>query len=249
MSTDTIVKSRLINKHDIEANWLKAVNFKPLAGELIVYDIDENYPYQRIKIGDGSTLIADLPFVNIPIVDVSDEFITNDIDAFLYHNGQKNFYDDINYIVHVVNELPEVPAKDDTVMALYLIRSSRELYGYSYDEQDWISVDVPPEFTVSHESLAINPDVLYLVIRDLHESLNTDILYRSIESGNLYYIKNNHFTSLANASDIDSLRSQLAPVALSGSFNDLEFPWDVEFIFDGGDIDVTVAKLDNYYLS
>ncbi len=43
--------------------------------------------------------------------------------------------------------------------------------------------------------------------------------------------------------------ASVAPVALSGNFNDLEFPWDVEFIFDGGDIDVTVAKLDNYYLS
>ena len=27
------IKGRLVNKHDIEENWLKAENFTPLAGE------------------------------------------------------------------------------------------------------------------------------------------------------------------------------------------------------------------------
>lgn len=41
----------------------------------------------------------------------------------------------------------------------------------------------------------------------------------------------------------------LSKVAISGKFFDLLFDWDEEIIFDGGDVDVTVAKLDNYYLS
>lgn len=41
----------------------------------------------------------------------------------------------------------------------------------------------------------------------------------------------------------------LSEVATSGKFFDLLFDWDEEIIFDGGDADVTVAKLDNYYLS
>lgn len=53
---------RSIQKHDTEANWIKAVNFTPLAGEIIVYDIDDNYDYERFKIGDGETLINNLPF-------------------------------------------------------------------------------------------------------------------------------------------------------------------------------------------
>ena len=55
--------SRIIHKHDIEANWNKALNFIPKIGEIIVYDIDENYNYSRFKIGDGIRAINDLEFL------------------------------------------------------------------------------------------------------------------------------------------------------------------------------------------
>lgn len=64
------INSRIIHKHDTEANWLKAVNFIPKQGELIVYDVDSNHEYERIKVGDGVTLVSDLSFVN--------EIITNE---------------------------------------------------------------------------------------------------------------------------------------------------------------------------
>lgn len=56
------INRRIINKHDIEANWEKAKNFTPLAGELIVYDRDEKYDHERFKIGDGVTNVNELPF-------------------------------------------------------------------------------------------------------------------------------------------------------------------------------------------
>lgn len=65
--------SRIVHKHDIEANWLKATNFIPKKGEIIVYDRDDNvtdellkgpYTYARFKIGDGATLVSDLPFID-----------------------------------------------------------------------------------------------------------------------------------------------------------------------------------------
>lgn len=55
---------RAIQKHDVEANWLKATNFTPMKGEIIVYDKDSTHNYERIKIGDGSTLVSALPFVD-----------------------------------------------------------------------------------------------------------------------------------------------------------------------------------------
>lgn len=58
------INSRIQHKHDIEANWLKAINFIPKAGELIVYDVDENYSYPRIKIGNGSQNVNNLNFVD-----------------------------------------------------------------------------------------------------------------------------------------------------------------------------------------
>lgn len=51
-------QSRIVQKHDTQANWEKATNFIPLKGEIIVYD-DLN----KIKIGDGSTKINDLAFI------------------------------------------------------------------------------------------------------------------------------------------------------------------------------------------
>ena len=58
------VNTRIKNKHDTQANWEKATNFKPLAGELIIYDKDNVHTEPRFKIGDGSTKVNDLPFQN-----------------------------------------------------------------------------------------------------------------------------------------------------------------------------------------
>lgn len=57
------IKSRIVHKHDVELNWNKATNFIPKQGEIIVYDIDSNHSYERIKIGDGTTNVINLPFV------------------------------------------------------------------------------------------------------------------------------------------------------------------------------------------
>ena len=62
------IVSRIVHKHDTEANWLKATSFTPLLGEIIVYDIDATHEHERFKIGDGKTLVNNLPFQ----VDISD---------------------------------------------------------------------------------------------------------------------------------------------------------------------------------
>ena len=56
------IAGRLVLKHDTEANWNKATTFIPKQGEAIIYDIDEIYYYERIKIGDGKTTVVNLPF-------------------------------------------------------------------------------------------------------------------------------------------------------------------------------------------
>lgn len=56
-------KLRIKQKHDTEANWKKATNFKPEAGELIVYDADSTHSTPRFKVGDGTKLVNALPFV------------------------------------------------------------------------------------------------------------------------------------------------------------------------------------------
>lgn len=57
------LNTRIIHKHEVEANWLLS-SLIPMKGELIVYDIDSNYSYERIKVGDGVKNVNALPFVD-----------------------------------------------------------------------------------------------------------------------------------------------------------------------------------------
>lgn len=56
------MKARVSNLAKTEAEWAR-FNFKPLAGELIVYAPDSVFSYARIKIGDGEHFLHELPFV------------------------------------------------------------------------------------------------------------------------------------------------------------------------------------------
>ena len=64
--------SIIVLKHDTEANWAQVEeNFRPLDGEIILYDPDEKHPYLRYKRGRiaydengiaSTMLLRDLPF-------------------------------------------------------------------------------------------------------------------------------------------------------------------------------------------
>lgn len=80
MANNNMFTGRVAQKHDIEANWIKAINFIPMNGEIIVYDEENEYSplpvdpdtgitlrqhyiaYKRIKIGDGVNKVSNLPF-------------------------------------------------------------------------------------------------------------------------------------------------------------------------------------------
>lgn len=77
------MKERIQIKHDLEENWEKAINFVPLAGELIIYDgIIEDGKYiktPKFKLGDGKTKINDLPFFMQQDVQKSKNYAENGI--------------------------------------------------------------------------------------------------------------------------------------------------------------------------
>ena len=64
MPKEKNIYGRISQKIDTEANWLKAVNFIPNKGEIIIYEKDASHTYDRIKIGDGVSNVNDLPFSN-----------------------------------------------------------------------------------------------------------------------------------------------------------------------------------------
>lgn len=66
-------KLRIRQKHDTEANWLKATTFAPLEGELIIYDVDSTHSVPRFKVGDGVKVVGDLPFVDKSFAKLSED--------------------------------------------------------------------------------------------------------------------------------------------------------------------------------
>lgn len=76
------MKKQLTIKHDLAANWAKAINFIPKFDELILYDgIIENGEYielPRLKRGDGKTKLNELPFI--------ESFSSNNELNYLYYD-------------------------------------------------------------------------------------------------------------------------------------------------------------------
>lgn len=72
---EKLLQTRIQLKHDIEANWDKATAFKPKAGEIIIYDVDTNHNLPRLKVGNGNTVVKNLPFVG--------ELTTADIESLI----------------------------------------------------------------------------------------------------------------------------------------------------------------------
>ena len=59
-----MAKVNAIIKTDLASNWAKARNYIPERGAIIVYEYEDRAP--SIKIGDGITLVRDLPFLVQP---------------------------------------------------------------------------------------------------------------------------------------------------------------------------------------
>ena len=97
--------TRIIHKHDIESNWIKAVNFIPLQGEIIVYDIDENYNYERVKIGDGIRNVNDLPFVSTLSLDDTLSVTGSAADAKATGDAINQVRTNINEVAGLVGDL------------------------------------------------------------------------------------------------------------------------------------------------
>lgn len=63
MTSNNTIKTRIKLKSDTEQKW-SANPITPLAGELIVYSADATHPFSRLKVGDGSTNVVNLPFID-----------------------------------------------------------------------------------------------------------------------------------------------------------------------------------------
>lgn len=117
--SDKYLQARHMQKHDIEANWEVSGNFVPMPAEWIVYDIDENYTYPRLKIGDGVTSVNNLPFVIMPpdwnqTDETAPDYIKNKPE-FLSHQEQSDWSQSDETATDYIKNKPFGDNSDGTV--------------------------------------------------------------------------------------------------------------------------------------
>lgn len=101
------MNTRIQLKCDTEANWSKASNFTPQKGEAIIYSADSTHPFSRLKVGDGSTNINSLPFIDASTVEgktikINTTAYWNSLLDFIPNKGDLIFYSDkVNGIVDI----------------------------------------------------------------------------------------------------------------------------------------------------
>ena len=117
------IYGRAVQKHDLEKNWIKATNFIPMAGEIIIYDRDDNvadeslkgtYSYERIKIGDGVQNVNALPSVGDDLkAELVEQIgvVDDKVDKVIALVGDEKVSDQIAaaQIVHVGPNMPTDP--------------------------------------------------------------------------------------------------------------------------------------------
>ena len=172
MANEKNINSRIQHKHDIETNWLKATTFIPKQGELIVYDRDENYNYERIKIGDGTTIVFNLPFINDNKANKTDivqaDWNQNDDTSLDYVKNRTHWIEDDGETYHPLDEkfIPETIASKDYVKSLVKsLNSNRVLRFYCIEDvtivTNGVSVTYPANSDV--EVKLLDTDVFEIV--------------------------------------------------------------------------------------
>lgn len=103
------LKTRIQIKNDTEKNWntlQSSRGFIPLKGEMIIYSPDTNHNYSRLKIGDGSTDVVSLPFIDAGTLDGESSFILkyNTASQFPQPGSSDKLYVDLskNTIYHYI---------------------------------------------------------------------------------------------------------------------------------------------------
>lgn len=110
MNKKIFENARFCPKGDIEANWNKAVGYVPLDKEIIIYKKDESHPAARFKVGDGKTVVQDLPFSGTDIeaikklIDEKGELLIEYIDNAVANLATEEYVD--NKITAI--KIPEV---------------------------------------------------------------------------------------------------------------------------------------------
>lgn len=154
MSEKTFNNIRIFLKHDIEANWLQAVNFAPKKGELIIYDPDEFCSHSRFKIGDGVTNVNELAFGDVNRHDTEANWLTKD---YIPQKGQVIIYDSDESCPYArfkigdgTTNVNDLPFGDDAKVDIYQGEEHAGRILYVNDEGDVDITDAPEIMDIAY---------------------------------------------------------------------------------------------------
>ena len=166
------INTRIQNKHDTEANWNSATNFKPLDGGIIVYDVDSNHPYPRYKVGDGKTVVTALPFS------------TNILDDYLPIQSNNSLvlkrtaYNIINWVTTSRPKEISIDTKIRWASGTYM--PVIHLYGYAYGQQS------PIEFKIGF--YIYEDEIGWCGVTNMGAWAPNVLLYRRTDSDEIDYV-------------------------------------------------------------
>ena len=228
---EKIINTRIINKHAVESDWLKAVNFTPKQGEFIVYDKDSTYDYERFKIGDGTTPVNDL------------EFVSSQSDYEQNDSSQSDYIKNRTHYKEVIHQ-----ERVDLLPATEIDFSS--LGGIGYTQTEPLNIQVGDTVKVLWDSQEY--ECVAQSAATFDPVGNTGLPSDCIVLGNLYYIfevdpdsRDIPFVVIANYT-MGEQEGELISGCFIQSTSELTNPITVN-IFIGGD-EVVYHKLDVNYL-
>lgn len=115
-----ILKTRIKMKTGTTSEWELATNFVPLKGEIIIYD-DGNGAPPKFKVGDGVTLVGNLPFATTSTISSGGSFLfqpeepenAEDGVVWIDTDEESNTINYVSYDAQIRSEDSQVQARDN----------------------------------------------------------------------------------------------------------------------------------------
>lgn len=197
---DKYFNVRVKLRNDSHENWeKKASDFVPFDGEVIIYDINKQYPIQLLKIGDGVHKIGELPFIN----DLTKYYTKIEIDDIV-----SNIYTKIEDDFQILSkELTRV--EKDSKIRLELLENNLD-YNLYQGEKLVNTIIIPPDMYIANGEI-INGNKI-----QLNYNLNKDpiiIDLSNLESINYYPFENGQNIQI----EIDQIDRIIAANLLDGT--------------------------------
>lgn len=155
------IKARIIQKHATAAEWNAKSTFIPLEGEVIIYDQDDTYDYERFKIGDGITSVVNLPFVHVEHASNADRLgiprniiLNGDIHGSVAFDGSKDVILETSLQGSFSGEFTGTPQSHT-----HTFKGTGGTVIASYTPEGTVQANYTPSGTISTPTITLNPSV------------------------------------------------------------------------------------------